>query len=85
MFQWQKVLVDFRNLLQQTNNIDAATIDSILKNISHKHSIKGKQLFMPIRVSLTGKEKGIELHNIVQLLGKDRCIKRVDNALSNLY
>ena len=38
---------------------------------------KGKNLFMPLRLGLTGQEQGPELKNILPLIGYDRAVKRL--------
>ena len=44
--------------------------------IKEKTSKKGKDLFMPIRLALTGKEKGPELKYLIPLLKKDQILKK---------
>lgn len=62
----------------QTNNTD---LKSILNDIKTKLNVSGKNLFMPVRLSLTGQEHGPELANIVNLLGADRMRQRFQRAL----
>lgn len=38
---------------------------------------KGKQLFMPLRKALTGKERGPELAELLPLIGRDRVLERL--------
>ncbi|MEO2083166.1 MAG: hypothetical protein ABGX12_03975 [Desulfurobacteriaceae bacterium] len=46
--------------------------------------VKGKNLFMPVRIALTGKMSGVELPILVKLLGKERVLKRVENSLKQV-
>ena len=55
-----------------------------MKTIQKATGIKGKNLFMPTRVAITGSEHGPEMVNIIYLLGKDKIIKRVSKILNNL-
>jgi len=48
-----------------------------LKNLN----IKGKYLYMPIRVSITGKTHGPELPKVISILGLENCIQRVNQTL----
>ena len=43
-------------------------------------ALKGKFVFMPIRVALTGQMHGPDLNNIVTLLGKENALHRLDNV-----
>lgn len=41
---------------------------------------KGKELFMPLRLALTGMDHGPELKNILPLIGRDAIIKRLKHG-----
>jgi len=45
--------------------------------------LKGKDLFMPVRVALTGKTHGPELPLIVDVFGKEECIRRILSVKNN--
>ena len=47
-----------------------------IKKITDK---KGKQLFMPIRLALTGIEHGVEMKYIINLIEREEIIKRIRN------
>lgn len=53
-------------------------MDAIKANVQ----VKGKNLFMPIRVALTGREHGPELKRLFMVLGKNRLQKRLSQALT---
>jgi nondiscriminating glutamyl-tRNA synthetase len=67
------------------SHIDSAppqdfTIDNIkawIKAVQVATSIKGKGLFMPIRVALTGQTHGPDLNGTIWLLGRDEVLKRL--------
>jgi len=46
-----------------------------------KSNIKGKYLYMPIRISITGKTHGPELPKVISILGLENCIQRVNQTL----
>ena len=52
------------------------TWDSWTKSINAKTGLKGKALYMPLRVILTGKEKGPELKNFLPLLDKQTLLRK---------
>jgi len=69
-----KTIAVFKNELE---NIDEWNIDNInqaINNTKEEAQVKGKLLFMPIRITLTGKMHGPELPMIIYLLGKEKCI-----------
>lgn len=56
---------------------DTTTWSEWTKVIKEITSKKGKDLFMPLRLCLTGKTHGPELKNLLPLIGRDRVIKRL--------
>lgn len=56
-------------------------IKAILDEVKRKLNVSGKNLFMPARIALTGKEHGPELPNIANLLGAEKMRARFENAL----
>ena len=52
------------------------TWDSWTKSINAKTGLKGKGLYMPLRLILTGKEKGPELKNFLPLLDKETLLRK---------
>jgi glutamyl-tRNA synthetase len=41
---------------------------------------KGRELFHPLRLALTGRESGPEMAGLVQAMGKARAIRRLEAA-----
>ena len=52
-------------------------IKNIIEKTSTVLNIKGKNLFLPLRLCLIGKEHGPDLYSIINILGKDESIKRI--------
>lgn len=48
-----------------------------LGKIKEKTTRKGKELFMPIRLALTGKEHGPELKHLVNLIAREEIVERL--------
>ena len=53
-----------------------------IKEVQKETGIKGKQLFMPIRVAVTGQMHGPELPNTIEVLGKDKVLQRLKNTFN---
>ena len=69
------------NELSNVNELDMEYAKTFMKAIQKETGIKGKNLFMPVRVALTGSAHGPELVNVLFLLGKEKIIKRANNIL----
>jgi nondiscriminating glutamyl-tRNA synthetase len=55
-------------------------VKAIIHHLQQTLGVKGKALFMPIRVALTGEQHGPELALIAQLLGTDKMLQRFTRA-----
>jgi glutamyl-tRNA synthetase len=74
---------DYATLLAETlpeGEITSESWSIWLSEIKSKTDRKGKQLFMPIRLALTGMEHGPELPNLLPLIGRDRILERLKAA-----
>ena len=73
------LLLRFADLLEKNNlNIfDKESFKLIMNELISLTGLKGKNLYMPIRLALTGHEHGVELFNIINILGKEEAIKRL--------
>jgi nondiscriminating glutamyl-tRNA synthetase len=74
----------FKTTLQELDKIDTLngeTFKESMKSVGKISGIKGKDLWMPIRVALTGDIHGPELALIVEALGKERCVILIKEAL----
>ena len=61
-----------------------ARIDKELKleEIQKEEKIKGKMLFMPSRIMITGEMHGPDLTLIMDVLGKDEVLNRIKSVAS---
>ncbi|MCM3799126.1 glutamate--tRNA ligase [Caldibacillus thermoamylovorans] len=80
--QVPEVLRAFLQELEHLEPFEAAEIKAAIKRVQKATGQKGKKLFMPIRVAVTGQEHGPELPNTIELLGKETVKKRIHNILS---
>lgn len=65
---------------EEINNIEDWTIENInaaINNTKEKALVKGKMLYMPIRIQVSGQMHGPELPDTIYLLGKDLILKRL--------
>jgi nondiscriminating glutamyl-tRNA synthetase len=68
------------------NGADAATFASLaskegLQNLGERFGVKGRSLYRPLRLAITGSEHGIELPLLLRLLGRERVARRIQSAL----
>ena len=61
---------------------NAEDVKKIFKTISKETGLKGKKVFMPIRVALTGQMHGPDLHFIIPVLGPELVAKRLQKTVN---
>lgn len=76
----QKIYWAFLRYLLNFDRLDAETFCKIMKLVQKETGIMGKDLWMPIRVALTGTVHGSELPKIAEILGKQKCEKFIKNV-----
>jgi len=64
--------------------LDKQEYQELIQSLKQATGLKGKKLFMPIRVALSGKLKGPEMEHLFILLGKKRCLQRAENTLNSI-
>ncbi|BAL61339.1 glutamate--tRNA ligase [Melissococcus plutonius] len=76
------VLSNFKDQLEKLVIFDAPSIKAAIKTVQKETGIKGKPLFMPIRVAVSGQTHGPELAETIELLGKEKVLNHLNNVLS---
>jgi len=70
-------LAQTATLLDDHHTFDETSWDKWLRSIKSNTTRKGKELFLPIRLALTGLPHGPELQFILPLITKEKAIKRL--------
>jgi glutamyl-tRNA synthetase len=63
---------------------DAASLEVVLRPLAEELSLKTGQLFGALRTAVTGLTATPPLFQTMEVLGKDRCMKRIDAAIVKL-
>ena len=72
------VLQMFRDELAALDDVTPDTGQPLFKKIQKGLKVKGKFVYMPIRVAVTGVMHGPDLNVIVALMGRDKVLQRLD-------
>ncbi len=73
----KQALTLFIEKFKLLTTLDGPSIKAIFKSIQAETGLKGKPLFMPVRLKLTGQLHGAELANIIPMLGKNITLQRL--------
>ena len=71
--------------LGQLEVFDAEPLEVLLRPLAVELGLKTGQLFGTLRVAVTGRTAAPPLFQTMAVLGKERCLRRIEAALSKLY
>lgn len=78
----KQVVKTFREEVEKNNGVASEQVLAAIQNtVKEKTGAKGKNLFMPMRASVTGKLHGPELKLVLPLLGPQETLRRIDISL----
>lgn len=83
-FDNEVVIKGFMDAIASVDFTDDVAINQALKDTGKALNIKGKPLFMPIRIATTGEAHGPSLPVSLSLLGKELVMKRMNKTLEVL-
>ena len=72
-----KVVEVFKEEIKATSNWSVETLQEVINNVKEKAGVKGKMLFMPIRIAASGIMHGPELADTLYLIGKEEILNRL--------
>jgi glutamyl-tRNA synthetase len=75
----QKVYQALLDIIKSEPAIGKDNFKGIIKKVQEQTGIKGKDLFMPVRIALTGQTHGPEMPLIADVFGKEECFKRLSS------
>ncbi|HVV67875.1 MAG TPA: glutamate--tRNA ligase [Gammaproteobacteria bacterium] len=68
-------------VVEKVLNQQGAKLDDVIAALKTELQVKGKMLFQPLRIALTGEMHGPELLVIFELLGEKRLADRIEKAM----
>ncbi len=73
----QKVLVRFADLAETQDPWATPEVKALIKQVQSDTGIKGKGLFMPLRLALSAEQHGPDLGLMAELLGREETVRRI--------
>jgi glutamyl-tRNA synthetase len=71
-----------REALSALEKFDAGNIETTLRSTASKLGVKVGAIVHPTRLALTGSNVGPSLYHLLEVLGKEKVLARIDRALS---
>jgi glutamyl-tRNA synthetase len=78
------LLRSFRYVLAETERFDATNLERLLHEWVAQQGIGMGQIIHALRVATTGKPAGPGMFDCLELLGRQRCLNRIDRALQQV-
>ncbi len=70
--------------LNQFQDWEPKAVQAFLTQEAKTMGLGGKEFYMPVRAALTGHIHGPELMDVIPILGKERCLARIQQTLTRL-
>ncbi len=77
------LLQALKSAVEKAGKVDGDFCSGIFKALQKETGLKGKKLFMPVRVAVTGQCHGPELDKTFLLLGREKLLARLEHVLNN--
>jgi glutamyl-tRNA synthetase len=78
------LLRSLRGIVAAAEPFDAATLKQLVGDFAQAQGVKPGPVSQTLRVAVTGKEIGFGTYETLTILGKQRCLARIDRALQRL-
>ncbi len=82
--EMRSILFQLVKRLKWIENWNEENIEKVVREIAEELSLKGKQIIHPVRVALSGKTVGPSLFAIMEVLGKEKSIIRLERVIKKL-
>jgi nondiscriminating glutamyl-tRNA synthetase len=74
-------LTVFRKLIKEDDDYSSDSIKNLIKDTQNVAEVKGKMLYMPLRIATTAQMHGPDLPKALALLGKETVLDRLDSLI----
>ena len=78
------VFEEFKNELPSLQDFNADTVKELLTQVLERQGMKIGQVMQALRLAVTGAEAGPDLMQIIEIIGRDETIARIETAISKL-
>ena len=79
-----RLMQELISILKNISNFTSVNIETVVKDWMTQNEIGMGKVMQPFRLSLVGALKGPHLFDIVELIGKEETIKRLETAIEKL-
>jgi glutamyl-tRNA synthetase len=77
-----KILLRKLRQVLESAPFEAKALETLLQEFAQAEGIKVNEINQPLRVAVTGKDIGFSAYETLALLGRERCLARIDRTLT---
>jgi glutamyl-tRNA synthetase len=77
-------LVEVKDALKMLDNFIAPEIEKVFMSIVEKHNTKLGNIAQPVRVAITGKTESPGIFEVLEIVGKEKTLKRLEKAIKTI-
>lgn len=74
-------LIEIRDSLKGLTEFTAQEIEKVFKDLIARHNLKLGQVAQPVRVAMTGGTESPGIFEVIEVMGKEKALKRLDKAI----
>jgi glutamyl-tRNA synthetase len=78
----RSLLAEVRKALESANAVDAVSLEQLVQGFVHQQGVELGDIIHALRVAVTGKAVGFGVYEALAILGKPRCLARIDRAVA---
>jgi glutamyl-tRNA synthetase len=78
------VFAEFKTELPSLQDFHAETVKDLLTQVLERHNMKIGQVMQALRLAVTGAEAGPDLMQIIEIIGREETISRIETAIREL-
>ncbi len=75
---------EYKKCLDTVDEWTVENVELVLRNLSDRKNINPAKLIHPVRLALSGTGAGPSLFHMIEVLGKDICVRRLKKAVDSL-
>ena len=75
------LLREFRDELAKQNDFTHPALEQLMQRFMETKQIKANQIIHALRVAVTGKSVGLGMFETLEILGKERVLRRIERTL----
>ncbi|RJQ53713.1 MAG: glutamate--tRNA ligase [Nitrospiraceae bacterium] len=78
------LLVELKTCLEQITEFSQQGLEAAFKKITEKHGVKLGNLAQPVRVAVTGGTESPGIFEVLEIVGKEKTLKRLEKAIETI-